>query len=61
MFLNLVRVLKDLLIELSAHPLFISLFRFTLEEAVGVEEPLHWEALSEGNLDPEVPRVKELI
>ena len=33
---------------------------FTLEEAVGAEEPAHWEALPEGNLDSEVPQVKEL-
>ena len=34
---------------------------FTHEEAVGVEEPAHWEVPFEGNLDPKVPQVKKLI
>ena len=33
---------------------------FTLEEEVKAEEPTHWEAPPEGNLDSKVPREKEL-
>ena len=60
-FLNLVRVWEDFPIKLRAHPLHMTLFRFTLEEEDGVAKPVHWEAPSEGNLNPEVQQVKELI
>ena len=60
-FLNLVRVWEDFPIELRAYPPYLHPFSdFTFEEVVGVEEPVHWEALPEGNLDSEVPQVKEL-
>ena len=58
-FLNLVRVGRTSPIELRAHPPYLYPFsNFTLEEAVGVEEPAHWEAPPEGNLDLEDPQVK---
>ena len=54
-FLNLVGVWEDFPIELRAHPPYLHPFsNFTFEEVVGVEEPVHWEAPSEGNLNPEV-------
>ena len=51
-FLNLGGVWEDFPTELYAHlP--------PLEEVVGAEEPMHWEAPLEGKLDSEVPQVKE--
>ena len=42
-------------------PLYLHSFSdFTFGEVVGAEEPVHWEAPLEGNLDSEVPQVKEL-
>ena len=41
-------------------PYLHSFSDFTFEEVVGAEEPVHWEATLEGNLDSEVPQVKEL-
>ena len=41
-------------------PYLHSFSDFTFEKVVGDEEPVHWEALVEGKLDSEVPRVKEL-
>ena len=53
-FLNLVRVWEDFPIELCAHPPYLHPFSdFTFEEVVGAEEPAHWEAPPEGNLNPE--------
>ena len=60
-FLNLVRVWEDFPTELRAYPPYLHPFSdFTFEEVVGAEEPTHWEAPLEGNLDSEVPQVKEL-
>ena len=64
-FLNLVGVWEDFPTELYAHPPppppYLHFFSdFTFEEVVGDEEPVHWEAPLEGNLDSEVPQVKEL-
>ena len=60
-FLNLVRVWEDFPTELRAYPPYLYPFLdFTFNEVVGDEEPAHWEALPEGNLDSEVPQVKEL-
>ena len=54
-FLNLVGVWEDSPTELRAHPPYLHPFSdFTLEEVVGAEEPVHWEAPPEGNLNPEV-------
>ena len=55
-FLNLVGVWEDSPTELHAPPpTYLHPFTdFTFEEVVGVEEPLHWEAPLEGNLNPEV-------
>ena len=57
-FLNLVVVWEDFPIELCAHPPppppYLHPFSdFTFEEVVGAEEPAHWEAPPEGNLNPE--------
>ena len=54
-FPNLVRVWEDFPTELSAHPLqTISFSDYGLEEELGVDEPVHWEAPIDGNVDPEV-------
>ena len=53
-FLNLVGVWEDFPIELRAHPPYLHTFSdFTFEEVVGAEEPAHWEAPPEGNLNLE--------
>ena len=61
-FLNLVGFWEDFPTKLYAlpPPYLHSFSDFTFEEVVGVEEPVHWEAPLEGNLDSEVPQVKEL-
>ena len=63
--LNLVRVWEDFPIELSAyHPPTHNLCPIsdsTLEEAVGVNELVHWEAPLAWTLNPEVHQVKEFI
>ena len=53
-FLNLVGVWEDFPIDLRAHPPYLHPFsNFTFEEVVGAEEPAHWEAPPEGNLNHE--------
>ena len=53
-FLNLVGVWEDFPTVLRAHPPYLHPFSdFTFEEVVGAEEPAHWEAPPEENLNPE--------
>ena len=62
-FLNLVGVWEDFPTELYAQhppPYLHSFSDFIFVEVVGAEELVHSEAPLEGNLDSEVPQVKEL-
>ena len=53
-FPNLVRVWEDFPTELSAHPLQTSYFSdYGLDEELGIEEQVPWEAQVDGHVDPE--------
>ena len=52
--LNLVGIWEDIATELSAHPLQTILFSdLALEEELGVDERVPWEAQVDGHVDPE--------
>ena len=52
-FPNLVRFWEDFPTELSAHPLQTIFSDFGLEEELGVDEQVAWEAQLDGSVDPE--------
>ena len=54
-FLNLVGEFGRILLQsFVLTPYLHPFLDFTLEEVVGAEEPVHWEAPHEGNLNPKV-------